>query len=322
MPDIADNLSEENYDLVNKFIKITGIPSLDLGFYGDVSLNMFNNYAKVSFKQINPNYKTHGNPYLATDIKRIEIYDRLRLLNNQLFFTYQGQFQSNNVKKDSISTNERKTSSFGLTYYPNNSLPSVTARMGSTDQTIDESLIPEQLLSNPSFLRQFGNNSSNLNIDINHKMVIANIDNSITFSRGSSKLEYDDTTLSEVETSGNTFSIRSNFGFLPLRTFVQYSNYESLSNVTLNTNDFSLRGEYDLGLLGSELSAYSQMVLKTTELTDSELKQSSFEFGGRYRLPISETHTFSAIANFRTVSYSGSGDFSSSYLNLGAEYSF
>ena len=53
-----------------------------------------------------------------------------------------------------------------------------------------------------------------------------------------------------------------------------------------------------------------------------DLSQNAFEFGGRYRLPISATHTLTASASFRTVSFSGTTDFSNTYINLGAQYTF
>ena len=122
------DLTEDEYNRITKYITISGIPSGDASAFADVSLNAFNNYLKVKAEHIRPNYVTHGQPYLSTDIQRISVYDRLRLMSNQLFFTYQGSFQKNNVANDDRrDTDSFDTQSIGVTFSPFSSLPSITA---------------------------------------------------------------------------------------------------------------------------------------------------------------------------------------------------
>jgi len=314
------SLSEDDYDRINKVITIAGIPTFDYSFFGDVSLNAFNNYLKVKFEQVNPNFRTHGQPYLNTDIRRISIYDRIRLFENQVFLTIQGRFQSNNVD-DAEGTDTRSINSlsYGVTYYPLANLPSITARMGSVDQSTDAKETNER-------------NTNSFNFDINQQFELASMVHRGTFSIGKRKTEITNSASTVVSAEGNDMllSLKSNFSTFPLTTFVQYSTLESitLTNDPVTTNEFTIRGEYELSqfVAGSNLNAFGQLNFASTkDMIDSkevDLSQNAFEFGGRYRLPISATHTLTASASFRTVSFSGTTDFSNTYINLGAQYTF
>lgn len=332
------DFSEEDYDLITKYITISGIPSIsgvslgdeakfDPSLFGDVTLNAFNNYLKVKYEVIKPNYVTHGQPYLSNDIKKLSVYDRLRLLNNQLFITYQGSFQENNVEKDTKrDTRKINNTSFGVTFSPFTFLPSITARKGTVDQS---------LAARDSVGYDAGpdRNSSTFNIDLNHDIEIAGMNHNAAFSIGtrSTNLEGGLSNIDSVATEGTDtfFSVNSRFGFIPLRTSVQYAKYENITGGSepLNTTNFSIRGDYKLAdfVMNSDLNAFAQLRFSTTtneaEPDQESLKQNSFEIGGRAKLPLG-SHTLSASVSFKTVSFSGLDEYSNKFINLGAQYSF
>ena len=325
-------LSESEYDNITKYITLSGIPAFDASAFADITLNAFNNYLKVKVEHIRPNYVTHGQPYLSNDVQKVSIYDRLRLLDNQLFLTYQGSFQKNNVAKDlGRDTKKIDNTSFGVTFSPFSFLPSITARSGSTAQS--------GIARGDSLGQVFGydvgadRNSSTFNIDLNHDIEIAGMNHNAAFSIGtrSTNLEGGLTKVDSVTAEGTDmfFSVNSRFNLIPLRTSVQYAKYENItgSSEPVNTTNFSVRGDYRLKnfIMNSDLNAFFQMRFSTTtneaqpEL--ESLKQNTVEFGGRAKLPIG-SHILSTTLSFKTVSFSGFDDYSNTFVNLGAQYSF
>ena len=99
------------------------LPSIAMQF--ETGLRYFGHYLRVSYKKIEADYTTAGNPYLLRDVSGLYINDNIRLLNNQIFLNL--FFKS---YQDNISQGEASTSNldFGgsISYFPFSDLPSLT----------------------------------------------------------------------------------------------------------------------------------------------------------------------------------------------------
>ncbi len=112
-----------NLDLLTISPGLAPLPSLALQF--DTQLNYFNQLLRVSYKRIDANYKTPGNPYMLRDLKGVFVNDYLRLLQNRIFMNlFFNAYQSNLSQGKASTTNKDFGATFSLT--PNKSLPSIT----------------------------------------------------------------------------------------------------------------------------------------------------------------------------------------------------
>lgn len=96
----------------------------------DTYISYLNNRIHISYKNINADYNTPGNPYLQRGIKGLFISDNIRLLENQLFLNlYYKSYTDNLGQEDAeISNNDLGGS---LSYFPLPSMPSFTLSYGT-----------------------------------------------------------------------------------------------------------------------------------------------------------------------------------------------
>lgn len=151
------------------------LPSLALQF--DTQLNYFNQALRLSYKRIDANYATPGNPYLLKDLQGFFINDYLRLLNNRIFM---------NVFFNSYETNrshgkaKTKNKDFGITLAltSQSNLPSVSLNYVNYDrrnnvEPTDSLLFPENNVTQSiglsgSYNFNFGLIRNTLSLSANH----------------------------------------------------------------------------------------------------------------------------------------------------------
>lgn len=99
------------------------LPSLALQF--DTQLSYFNQILRLTYKQIDADYQTPGNPYLLKDLKGIFANDYLRLLQNRVFMNLFFNLYQTNLSYGKAAT---KNKDFGATFAltPKKNLPSIT----------------------------------------------------------------------------------------------------------------------------------------------------------------------------------------------------
>jgi hypothetical protein len=97
-----------------------------LAYDGGISFNYFSNVLKVDYLFRGSDYASFGQSFLRKDIQGLNVQDRLRLLSNRLFVTLGYEQLHDNTSSSRIATTEYTTVTTAVSYYSQNSLPSVT----------------------------------------------------------------------------------------------------------------------------------------------------------------------------------------------------
>ncbi len=144
-------LAKRLVDLFTKpgFLTLTpGLAPLPaFAFNIDARFNYFNNNLVISYKNIDGNYYTPGNPFLLKDISGIFINDYLRFFNNRIFMNIFYNAYQTNISQDKAKT---KSTDIGasIAVMPQSNVPSVSLTYMNynrkNDIAADDSLfIPE-----------------------------------------------------------------------------------------------------------------------------------------------------------------------------------
>ena len=99
------------------------LPSLAINV--DARLNYFNNNLILSYKNVNADYFTPGNPFLQKDIAGIFINDYLRFFDNRIFMNIFYNIYQTNVSQDSAKTSSTDIGA-SISLMPLSNLPSVS----------------------------------------------------------------------------------------------------------------------------------------------------------------------------------------------------
>ncbi len=126
---IVDILTKPGFITVSP--GLAPLPSLALQF--DTQLNYFNQVLRFSYKHIDAEYATPGNPYLLKDLQGFFVNDYLRLLNNRMFMNvFFNMYETNR----SYGAAKTKNKDFGITFSltPQSNLPSVSLNYVNYDR--------------------------------------------------------------------------------------------------------------------------------------------------------------------------------------------
>jgi hypothetical protein len=95
-----------------------------------VSLNYFNNFLKAGYMFRGSQYASFGQTYLRNDVKGINIYDRIRLAQNQLFVSASIELLKDNLDQSKIATTDFSNVNTTVSYFPRMNFPNITVGYG------------------------------------------------------------------------------------------------------------------------------------------------------------------------------------------------
>jgi len=157
------------------------IPSLAMQF--EAQFNYFNNSLHATYKNIDPEFTTPGNPYLLKDIRGLFVTDNIRLLNNQVFFNLYYNSFANNLNGDKAKTDNTELGG-SISYFPLSNLPSLSLSYGNQERLNNvDTAATSYLMAEDNRIQRFGLSSS-----YNFKLV--HVRNTLSF--GASKFIRDD----------------------------------------------------------------------------------------------------------------------------------
>jgi hypothetical protein len=125
-------------DLVGRFMTANqnviplSIEKISSVMAGDaaMSLNYFNNYFKGGYTFRGSQYASFGQTYLRNDIKGINLYDRIRLVQNQLFVSASLEKLQDNLDQSKIATTDFSNFNTTVSYFPRMNFPNITVGYG------------------------------------------------------------------------------------------------------------------------------------------------------------------------------------------------
>jgi hypothetical protein len=142
----SDSTSQRNNfkkikDLVSNFITVNqnivplGIDKISsiMAYEGALSLDYFSNYLKGTYIHHGSQYESFGQNYLRQDVQGPNVYDRIRLFQNQLFLSVGYERLQDNTDQSKLATTTFTTGNYTLSFFPRTSFPNFTIGL-STNQ--------------------------------------------------------------------------------------------------------------------------------------------------------------------------------------------
>lgn len=91
-----------------------------------VTFNYFNNTLRASYIYRGNDYLSLGQSFIRTDVKGINIVDRIRLLDNKLFVSLGYEMLEDNLQQTKIATTKYQTLSASVSIFPRINFPNIT----------------------------------------------------------------------------------------------------------------------------------------------------------------------------------------------------
>ena len=223
---------------------------------GAIALNYFNNNFKAKYIYRGNEYNSFGQDYLRTDVAGINITDRVRLLDNKLFFSFGYENLEDNLQNTKIATTTYKTFNTSVSIFPRANFPNITLAYTNYNNqngiklTSADSLYVVDDATN-RFMAQL---SYDLVAGIKHNASLS----FITSSRDDKGYYNSDASNTSVSLSVNSYWDKDLTSFVSLVYYASDISYKMLDTTTVITTDY--------------MDA------------NSEYNYTSFSIGGRYRL--------------------------------------
>ncbi|RJQ61848.1 MAG: hypothetical protein C4517_07625 [Stygiobacter sp.] len=120
-------------DYIDKFITVNQYLGpwnpqefASLGAEAALSLNYLNNNVRASYIYRGNDFQSFGQSFIRTDVRGINIVDRIRMLDNKLFFSFGYEDLQDNLQNTKIATTKFKTISASVSIFPRADFPNIT----------------------------------------------------------------------------------------------------------------------------------------------------------------------------------------------------
>jgi hypothetical protein len=101
-----------------------------MAYEGAVALNYFNNYLKGSYIFHGSEYTSFGQTFLQKDVQGLNVYDRIRLMQDQTFFSIGVEHLRDNTDNSKGATTRYDNINSTLSYFPRANFPNITIGYG------------------------------------------------------------------------------------------------------------------------------------------------------------------------------------------------
>ena len=91
-----------------------------------LTLNYFNNNVKASYIYRGNDFQSFGQSYIRTDVKGINLVDRIRMIDNKLFLSIGYEELKDNLQKTKVATTTFQTINASVSLFPRADFPNIT----------------------------------------------------------------------------------------------------------------------------------------------------------------------------------------------------
>ncbi len=265
-------------DLIGKFITVNQYlgpwnPQEFASLAGEaaLTLNYLNNNFRVSYIYRGSEYNSFGQTFLRTDVKGINIVDRIRMFDNKLFLSVGYEQLEDNLQKTKIAVTTFQTISGSVSFFPRMDFPNITI----------------------GFNRFKNNNGLKLSDQKNGKFTIDDVTNRILlqmsydFTAGikhNASISYTNSIRedngfanSDASFSSGSFNVSSSWNNQLISIFGLVYSSSEIKNIPFNYFSLSLGGRYRLLENKLQLSA-------SFNPSFGDFKRQSFELIADYNL--------------------------------------
>ncbi len=193
---------------------LSPLPSLAMQF--ETRLRYFNQNLRVSYKKIDGDYTTPGNPYLLKDIEGIFLYDDIRLINNQVYLNLFYKNFRDNLSNDFART---KNSDIGgsISYFPFRNLPSITLSYAHEQRESDG----ERAIADTTGIYKKDITTQRIGLSSSYRFETGAVQNVATFSATNYEMDDAINPVNESRFTIFTLGMRNQFS-IPLKTKLSY----------------------------------------------------------------------------------------------------
>ena len=294
----------------------------------------FNNIL-IEYKQLGPEYKSFGNPYLTTNLREFIINDRLSLLGRRLMIVAAYKYRDNNLSETVANPIASKTFSFNTTLVPGPGAPSIILNIQSIGRTNGvDSLNLDQY---GNYLGDNREDTQALNImgSVNLPGTFGQVNtttsinvNSITYSDNLAMERLGDYLFQKSETQSLSITFSTRFQF-PLKTSSTFNRTQLfLPYVDKNNNPYTKENVWTTFNTNAQYSIFRNRVRFRGGLdfmTNGETDNTSTKlYGGKLGCDIDIIYklTMSFNSSIRMNDINGKRSVNSSGFNLSLGYRF
>ena len=276
------------------------LPSTAMQF--ETGLRYFGHYLRISYKKIETDYTTAGNPYLQKDVSGFYVNDNIRLLNNQIFLNLFFKSYDDNISQ-AEARNHNVDFGGSISYFPFSNLPSLTLSYNSISRENDlarSGIDPDStyLLLQDIQTQRFGISSS-------YNFRIGSVQNTASINILTHKREDAVYSRSSSDFTVYTIGLRNRYS-IPLTTRLSYS----VSNTAFGAD--SLQTTNDI----KKIYFYSDYNIKNL-IADGELRPF---FSLNYQ---NVDNSYSTVGAYNRINYSAGLYFRSNKLgNFSFRYDY
>ncbi len=205
----------------------------------ELQLNYFNNNLRASYIYRGNDYKSFGQDYVRTDVKGINISDRVRLMQNQLFLSLSYEKLLDNLQNTKYATTGYQTINTSVSYFPRTDFPGITVGYTRYDNQndIEAGSINEAFMVDNYTNRFFTRLNYNFEWGVKHNSIL----NIATSSRIDDAINGTDAKYTSVSLNLNSYWTRDLSSNLYLITY-----NSEISAQPFNYTTIALGGRYKL----------------------------------------------------------------------------
>ncbi len=296
------------------------IPSVAMQF--ETRLNYFRHNLKLTYKNIDPDYTTPGNPYLLRGVRGIFINDNVRLLSNQVYLNIYFKAYDDNLDQDNAQTSNTDVGG-AISYFPMQNLPSVTLSYGNQSRKND--LNP---LTSDSLLFPEDNSTQRIGLSSSYKFKTGSVENTATFSASNFLRDDAATETNQSEFTLYSIGIRNKFSF-PLTTQFSYSQSSSIfgkNDTERNTdiNKIFIGLDYNLinAVMESDLRPFLNVTLQDISTSSSAQDENYNRINYTTGLTLRNLTYGNLSLRYDYIDYGDNADWSDSILSTRYEINF
>ncbi len=205
-----------------------------------IQLNYLKNSLDIKYIYRGNDYQSFGQDFLRTDVKGINLVDRIRMFDNKVFLSIGYENLKDNLQETKISTTTYQTLNTTLSIFPRTDFPNIT--LGYTNYNNENEISPTDTTNNIYLIDNKTNRFlARLSYDIK-----AGVDHATSLSISTSNR--DDNSLADNDANYTSMSLSVNsYWEKHFTTFLSLVNYASeIAGLEYNYFTFSLGGRYKL----------------------------------------------------------------------------
>jgi hypothetical protein len=260
-----------NFITVNQYVGPLNPQELSsLAAEAGVELSYVYNNLNIKYIYRGNDYQSFGQDYLRTDVKGINIVDRIRMFENKAFLSLGYESLDDNLQETKMSTTTYQTINTTLSIFPRTDFPNIT--LGYTNYNNENEISPSDT-ANSQYL--VDDQTNKFLARLSYDVKAAGVDHAASLSIVNSNKEDNSTANNDAQYTSLSLSVNS-YWEKHFTTFLSLINYASeIAGLEYNYFTFSLGGRYKM---------LEDKLLLTASLSPSfgDFERQSFDLVAQY----------------------------------------